>query len=130
MGTQKYQTDVNGVIRAIREDGRQLKELIDNRVEGLIRLVEERTARNLQILQTIGYEFKTALEKANTQQKIYQDLQGIKDNTKLLQKLKQIQSQIDVVEERQIPVIQSVKYANKKASSSAIERLLGELTFG
>lgn len=48
----------------------------------------------------------------------------------MLKKLKQIQSQIGVVEERQIPVIPSVKYANKKASSSAIERLLGKLTFG
>ncbi|CAC5355464.1 TRIM9_67 [Mytilus coruscus] len=87
-GTHTYQTDVKQVIQAIREEGRQLKEMIDKKVEGLIETIKEKDAKNAQTLQYIGNELKTALNKAKEQQKLYQDTQGIKDTTKLLQKAK------------------------------------------
>ncbi|CAC5358557.1 unnamed protein product [Mytilus coruscus] len=128
--THTYQTDAKQVIQAIREEGRQLKEMIDKKVEGLIETIKEKDAKNAQTLQYIGNELKTALNKAKEQQKLYQDTQGIKDTTKLLQKLKQIKSQIDQIEEIQVPIMPSVKYAKQNVAESEIEKLFGELTFG
>ncbi|CAC5423989.1 unnamed protein product [Mytilus coruscus] len=129
-GSNQYKTDVNGVIHAIREVGRKLKEMIDEKVEGLINTVKKKDTKNVQTLESVGNELKTALDKAKEQQKFYQDTQGIKDTTKLLQKLKQIKSQIDQIEEMQVPIIPSVKYAQQKATEREIEKLFGELTFG
>ncbi|XP_076072144.1 E3 ubiquitin-protein ligase TRIM71-like [Mytilus galloprovincialis] len=129
-GSNKYQTGVKGVIQAIREEGRHLKEMIDTKVEVLIDTLKEKDTRNVQTLQSVGNELKTALDKAKEQHKLYQDIQGIKDTTKLLQKLKQIESQIDQKEEIQIPSMPSVKYDKKTVAEGEIGKLFGELTFG
>ncbi|CAC5399832.1 TRIM9_67 [Mytilus coruscus] len=129
-GTHTHQADVKQVIQAIREEGRHLKEMIDKKVEGLINTVTEKDAKNSPTLQYIGNELKTALDKAKEQQKFYQDTQGIKDTTKLLQELKQIKSQIDQIEEIQVPIMPSVKYAKQNVAENEIEKLFGELTFG
>ncbi|XP_076072129.1 E3 ubiquitin-protein ligase TRIM45-like [Mytilus galloprovincialis] len=129
-GTHAYQADVQKVIQAITEEGRHLKEMIDKKVEGLIDTVKEKDRRNVQTLQSVGNELKTALDKTKEQQKFYQDTQGIKDTTKLLQKLKQIKSQIDQIEEMKIPIMPSVKYAKKTVAEGEIGKLFGELTFG
>ncbi|VDI68559.1 Hypothetical predicted protein, partial [Mytilus galloprovincialis] len=128
--SNQYQADVNGVVHAIREEGRHLKELIDKKVESLVKSLKEKEAQNLQTLQSIDNEIKTALDKAKEQQKIYHDTQGIKDTTKLFQELKQIQSQIDKREEILIPILPSVRYVRQKVVESEIEKLFGELTFG
>ncbi|XP_071127609.1 FSD1-like protein [Mytilus edulis] len=129
-GTHTYQADVHKVVQAIKEEGRHLKEMIDKKVEGLINTVKEKDRRNVQTLQSVGNELKTALDKAKEQQKFYQDTQGIKDTTKLLQKLKQIKSQIDQIEEMKIPIMPSVRYAKKTVAEGEIVKLFGELTFG
>ncbi|CAC5378305.1 TRIM9_67 [Mytilus coruscus] len=128
-GSHTYQADVKEVIQAIKEEGRKLKEMIDKKVEALINTVRQKDAKSVQNLQSVGNELKTALDKAKEQQKFYQDTQKIKDTTKLLQKLKQIKSQIEQKEEIQIPVMPSVKYAQQKATESEVEKLFGELTF-
>ncbi|VDI05284.1 Hypothetical predicted protein, partial [Mytilus galloprovincialis] len=129
-GSNQYQADVNGVVNAIREEGRHLKELIDKKVESLVKSVKEKESKNLQTLQSIKNEIKTTLDKAKEQQKFYQDSQEITDTTKLIPKLKQIKLQIDQIQEMQVPIMPSVKYAKKTVTESQIEKLFGELTFG
>ncbi|VDI37576.1 Hypothetical predicted protein [Mytilus galloprovincialis] len=129
-GLNRYQTDVKGVIDAIREEGRHLKELIDQKVESMIKSVKEKETKNLQILQSIENEINTTLDKAKKQQKFYQDTQGIKDTSKLIQKLKQIKSQMDQIEDMQVPIMPSVRYSKQRLAKSKIENLFDELTFG
>ncbi|XP_052075947.1 E3 ubiquitin-protein ligase TRIM33-like [Mytilus californianus] len=129
-GTHRYQADVKEVIQAIREKGKRLKEMIDMKVEGLINTMKEKDTKNVQTLQSVGKEIKIALDNAKEQQKFYQDTQGIKDTTKILQKLKQIKSQMDKIEEIQVPIMPSVKYAKQKVADGEIEKLFGELRFG
>ncbi|XP_071127630.1 E3 ubiquitin-protein ligase TRIM71-like [Mytilus edulis] len=129
-GSNQYQADVQKVIQSIRAEGKRLKEMIDQKVEGLINTVKEKDTRNVQTLQSVRNELKTAFDKANEQQKFYQNTQGTKDTSKLLQKLKQIKSQINQIQEIQIPIMPSVKYAKKTVAESEIGKLVGELTFG
>ncbi|XP_076072132.1 E3 ubiquitin-protein ligase TRIM45-like [Mytilus galloprovincialis] len=129
-GTHTYQADVQKVIQSIREEGKRLKEMIDQKVEGLINTVKENDTWNVQTLQSVRNELKTALDKAKEQQKCYQNTQGIKDTSKLLQKLKQMKSQIHQIQEIQIPIMPSVKYAKKTVAEGEIGKLVGELTFG
>ncbi|CAG2232322.1 unnamed protein product [Mytilus edulis] len=119
-GSNEYKADVKGVIHAIREEGTHLKELIDQKVESLVKLVKENDTKNVQTLQSDGKELKTALDKAKEQEKLYHDAQGIKDTTKLLQKLNQIKSKIDQIQETQILNMPSVKYAKRTVAESEI----------
>ncbi|XP_063416188.1 protein wech-like [Mytilus trossulus] len=129
-GLNQYQADVKGVIDAIREEGRHLKELIDQKVESMVKTVKAKETKNLQILQSIENEIKTTLDKAKKQEKFYQDTQGIKDTSKIIQKLKQIKSQMDQIEQMHVPIMPSVKYAKQKLAKGKIENLrIGELTF-
>ncbi|XP_076072137.1 uncharacterized protein LOC143043841 [Mytilus galloprovincialis] len=128
-GIHTHQTDVQQVIQAIREEGRHLKEMIDKKVEGIINILKEKDTRNVQTLLSVGNELKTALDTTKEQQKFYQDTQGIKDTTKLLQKLKQIKSQIYQIEEIKVLLMPSVKYAKTTVAESEIGNLFGELTF-
>ena len=129
-GSNQYQADVNGVVNAIREEGRHLKDLIDRKVESLVKSVKEKETKNLQILKSIKNESETTLDRAKEQQKFYQDTQGIKDTTKLIQTLKKVKSQIDQIQEIQIPIMPSVKYAIKTVTESEIGKLFGEIQFG
>ncbi|VDI83749.1 Hypothetical predicted protein [Mytilus galloprovincialis] len=129
-GTQKYQTDVKEVIHAIQEEGRQLKELIEKKVEALIISIQANEAKNLQTLQSIVNEFQTALDKAKEQQKMYEDTQRIEDNIKMLQRLKQIKSEIKTIDEKLFPVMPLVEYDKRKATKIELDKLFGELTFG
>ncbi|XP_063416419.1 uncharacterized protein LOC134698059 [Mytilus trossulus] len=111
-------------------DYKRRGQTIDKEVEGLINTLQKKDTKNVQTLQSIGNELKTTLDKAKEQQKFYQDTLGIKDTTKLLQKLKQIKSQIDQIQEIQIPIMPSVEYVRQKVAESEIGKLFGELTFG
>ncbi|XP_071124237.1 E3 ubiquitin-protein ligase TRIM71-like [Mytilus edulis] len=128
--SNKYQSNVNVVIHAIREEGKHLKEQIDMNVESLVRSVKQKETKNLETLRSIENEIKTALNKAKEQQKIYQDTQGMKDTTKLIQQLKQINSQICLIDEKPILAMPFVKYSGKKVPGSEIKNLFGDLTFG
>ncbi|CAG2192051.1 unnamed protein product [Mytilus edulis] len=128
--SNKYQSNVNLVIHAIREEGKHLKEQIDMNVESLVRSVKQKETKNLETLRSIENEIKTALNKAKEQQKIYQDTQGMKDTTKLIQQLKQINSQICLIDEKPILAMPFVKYSGKKVPGSEIKNLFGDLTFG
>lgn len=123
----QYRAGIYEVILDIREEGIQIKQLIDKKIEGLIKSVKEKETKNLQSLQAICNELKHDLDKALEQQKFFQDTQVIKDTDELLQKVKQIRSQINALEERQIPVMPSVKYAKKTVSYSKIEKLFGRI---
>ncbi|CAG2237717.1 unnamed protein product [Mytilus edulis] len=113
-GSNQYQADVQKVIQAIREEGRHLKEMIDKKVEGLINTLKEKDTRNVQTLQSVGNELKTALDKAKEQQKFYQDTQvtnrSNRRNTDSYYAISQI--------------------CQKDSSRGRNRKLFGELTFG
>ncbi|XP_076071927.1 E3 ubiquitin-protein ligase TRIM45-like [Mytilus galloprovincialis] len=126
-GTKKYQADVNNVIRAIRKEGSQLKKLIDSKVEELIKSLKEKEEINLQTLQSISIEFKTAFDVVKKHEESYREAQGIKDTARLLQKLQQIESEISDVETQPDSVLPSVKFSSGDVTQNEIDKLFGKL---
>ncbi|CAC5401395.1 unnamed protein product [Mytilus coruscus] len=118
--SNKYKADICNVIKVISEEAEQLILMIKEKIKCLIMSLREKETQKIQTLQSLDNEFKTGLEKAKKQHKLYEDTQQITDTTKMLKQLKQIKSQIDAVEENPVPAIPFVKYANKMVSRSEI----------
>lgn len=128
-GTGNYQSDIKETIRVITEDGKQMKQWIDKKVQALITSLEEKETANLKTLQSIRTGFQNDLEKYQKCQTAFAESQKVSDATKLLTKLKHIKSELDVADEKQPPVMPTMKYNKNKVSEHEISHLFGELSF-
>ncbi|XP_052078073.1 transcription intermediary factor 1-alpha-like isoform X2 [Mytilus californianus] len=128
-GTVKYQSDINEAICVITEDGKQMKQWIDQKVKALITSLEEKGTANLKALSLIRTDFQNDLEKFQKCQTAFTESQKLADVTKLLTQLKHIKSELDIAGEKQSPVMSTVKYYKKNVSEREIFILFGDLSF-
>ncbi|CAC5382297.1 unnamed protein product [Mytilus coruscus] len=128
-GTKRYQSDVKEAIRTITEEGNQLKQLIDKKVQTMIASLEEKEATSLQALQSISAGFQNDLEKLKKCQNTFTNSQTITDVAKLLKQLKHIMSDLDDTEEKNPPLMPTVKYIMKKdITESEILKYFGDIS--
>ncbi|CAG2256601.1 unnamed protein product [Mytilus edulis] len=112
-GTEKYQSDVKEAIRAIKEDEKQMKQLIDKHVLALKESLEEKEAESIQTSEPIRTELENDIEIFEKCQNELADSQKIVDAAKLLKMLKQIQSDLEDTDEKEPPLLPTVKYTQK-----------------
>ncbi|XP_063416439.1 transcription intermediary factor 1-alpha-like [Mytilus trossulus] len=128
-GTGKFQSDMKEVIRVITEDGKQMKQWIDQKVQALITSLEEKETANLKVLQTIKTEFQNDLGKFEKCQTAFNECQKVANASKLLTQLKNIKSELDVKSEKQLPVMPTMKYNKKNVSEREMFNLFGDIFF-
>ncbi|XP_063413882.1 E3 ubiquitin-protein ligase TRIM9-like [Mytilus trossulus] len=127
-GTRGYRSDVKIVIQSITEDVNNKKLLIDRKAEELIKTLKAQEERNLQNLSASNTELKVALTKVNTIQRAIRETANMSE-VELLPKLKNLQNEVDKIGTNKVPDIPKVKYTQKNISETAIENLLGELSY-
>lgn len=128
-GTGKYQSDIKEAIRVIKEDGKQMKQWIDKKVQALITSLEEKETANLKAFQSIRTGFQNDLGKFVKCQTAFTESQKVVDATKLMTQLKNIQSELDVEGEKQLPVMPTMKYNKKNITERDIFNLFGDTSF-
>ncbi|XP_063414339.1 transcription intermediary factor 1-alpha-like isoform X2 [Mytilus trossulus] len=128
-GTVKYQSDIHEAISAITEDGNQMKQWIDQKVQALITSLEEKGTANLNALQSKRTDFQNDLEKFQKCQTAFTESQKLVNVTELLAQLTHIKSELRIALEKQLPVMSTVKYYKKDVSEQEISILFGELSF-
>ncbi|XP_071127517.1 uncharacterized protein [Mytilus edulis] len=128
-GTVKYQSDIHEAISAITEEGNQMKQWIDQKVQALITSLEEKGTANLKALQLERTDFQNDLEKLQKCQTAFMETQRLANVSKLLTQLKHVKSELGIAVEKQLPVMSTVKYYKKDVSEKEISILFGELSF-
>ncbi|CAC5394771.1 unnamed protein product [Mytilus coruscus] len=128
-GTGKYQSDIKEAIRVIEEDGKQMKQWIDKKVQALIISLEQKETANLKVFQKIKTGFQNDLGKFVKCQTAFTESQKVADATNLLTQLKNIKSELDVADEKQPPVMPTIKYNKKNVSEREIFNLFGDIKF-
>ncbi|XP_076071404.1 E3 ubiquitin-protein ligase TRIM45-like isoform X1 [Mytilus galloprovincialis] len=128
-GTVKYQSDINEAISAITEDGNQMKQWVDQKVQSLITSLEEKGTANLKALKSKRTDFQNDLEKLQKCQTAFIESQKLANVTELLTQLKHIKSELRIAVQKQLPVMSTVKYYKKDVSEQEISILFGELSF-
>ncbi|CAC5377175.1 TRIM45 [Mytilus coruscus] len=128
-GTGKYQSDVKEAIRVITEDGKQMKQWIEKKVQALITSLEEKETANVKVFQSIRTGLQNDLEKFQKCQTAFTESQKVTEASKLLTQLKHIKSELDVSDEKQPPVMPTMKYNKKNVSEREIFNLFGDISF-
>ncbi|VDI42556.1 Hypothetical predicted protein [Mytilus galloprovincialis] len=126
--TQDYREQVKIVIKSITSAGIFLKQLIDKKVEALIKLVQDKEQKEMQNMTAYREVYKGVVEKCETLQKKISTMETTA-NVPLFKKLKQLETDCDQLVLKPIHSAPSVSYRNKKPSSKKIDNLFGELEF-
>jgi len=127
--TETYKAEVEKTVKVIIEDGNTIKEMVDEKVDALIKALRERESIELQSLAKANTNCKDLLGEATRQQQIYQDMIKQCDEVALFQKMKKIKSDIDNLKTVDVTRLPSATYNRKSVNFSDVEKLFGNLTF-
>jgi hypothetical protein len=127
--TKTYKTEVEATVRAIIGHGNTIKDMVDKKVDALVKSLRERESIELQSLFKANTDSKDLLGEATKQQQIYQDMIKQCDEVALFQKVKKIKSDIDNLKSVDVTSLPSVTYNKNNANFSDVEKLFGNLTF-
>jgi len=127
--TTTYKTEVEATVKVIIEHGNLIKDMVDKKVESLIKALRERESIELQSLSRANKDCTYLLGEATRQQQIYQDMIKQCDEVTLFQKMKKIKSDIDSLKSVDVTSLPSATYKRKNVTFSDVEKLFGNLTF-
>ncbi|CAC5426100.1 unnamed protein product [Mytilus coruscus] len=126
--TQTYRDKVKAVIKTITDEGNYWTKLINEKIEALIKSVQDREQKEIQSMAAYSEVYKGVVETCQTWQKSIKKMETTED-VLMLQKLKQLKTDVDQIVLKPIPDAPSVSYRNKKHSATQIDNLFAELQF-
>jgi hypothetical protein len=127
--TKTYKAEVEATVKVIIEHGNLIKDMVDKKVDALIKALRDRQIIELQSLTKANTECKDLLGEATRQQQIYQDMLKQCDEVALFQKMRKIKSDIDTLKSVDVTSLPSATYNRKNVNFSDVEKLFGNVTF-
>ena len=127
--TKTYKAEVEATVKVIIEHGNLIKDMVDKKVDALIKALRDRQIIELQSLTKANTECKDLLGEATRQQQIYQDMLKQCDEVALFQKMRKIKSDIDTLKSVDVTSLPSATYTRKSVTFADVEKLFGNLTF-
>jgi ABC-type transporter Mla subunit MlaD len=127
--TETYTTEVEATVRAIIGHGNTIKDMVDKKVDALVKALRKRESIELQSLSKANTDCKDLLGEATKQQQIYQDMIKQCDEVALFQKMKKMKSDIENLKSVDVASLPSATYNRKNANFPDVEILFGNLTF-
>ena len=124
-----YKAEVEETVKTILEQGKDIKELVDRKVDSLIKALRERESIELQSLSQANTECTDLLEEGRKQQELYQDLLQMGDKAASLQKLRKLKSDIDQMKTIEVKRLPSTAYNRNSVKVQDVEILFGKLNF-
>jgi hypothetical protein len=128
-GIHGYKAGVEATVKTILEQGKAAKELVDRKVDSLIKALRERESIELQSLSQANTECKDLLEEGRKHQELYQDILQMGDKAAALQKLRKLKSDIDQMKTIEVTSLPSTTYNRKNAKVQDVDMLFGKLNF-
>ncbi|VDI29368.1 Hypothetical predicted protein [Mytilus galloprovincialis] len=126
--TKTYREEVKVVIKTITDEANYWKQLIDKKVEALIKEVQNKEHKEIQNMSTYSEVNEGVVENCETWQKDIKTMETTADIL-LFKKLKQLKPEVDQIVLKPIPNAPFVSYRNKKPLSTDLDSLFGKLSF-
>lgn len=126
--TKTYREEVKAVIKTITEEGNYWKELIDEKIDKFVKLVQKEEQKVLQNMSALTKDYRAVFENCQQWHKNIEEMETLAD-VLLLHKLKQLKINVDNTDLKQVPERDSVSYRTKVISGTEIDNLFGELQF-
>ena len=128
-GVYGYKAEVEEIVKTILEQGKAIKELVDRKVDSLIKDLRERESIELQSLSRENTEYNDLLEEGRKQQELYQDILQMGDKAASLQTLRKLKSDIDQMKTIDVTRLPSTTYNRKNVKVQDVDILFGKLNF-
>jgi hypothetical protein len=128
-GIHEYKAEVEATVKTILEQGKAIKELVDRKVDSLIKALRERESIELQSLSQANTECKDLLEEGRKHQELYQDILQMGDKAAALQKLRKLKSDMDQMKTIKVTRLPSATYTRKNVKVQDVDMLFGKLNF-
>ncbi|CAG2208298.1 unnamed protein product [Mytilus edulis] len=127
---KSYREIIKKVINSITEDAEDLKKLVDKKVDDFKKLIRDAEQKEIEKMVTYNKGCRADLQKFQSLEKDIKDEVATTDvYIQLLQKMKQLNTDVDSIELQEVPDEPDVSYINKKLSGTDIDNLFGELQF-
>lgn len=127
---KSYREIIKKVISSITEDAEDLKKLVDKKVDDFKKLIRDAEQKEIEKMMTYNKGCRADLQKFQSLEKDIKDEVATTDvYIQLLQKMKQLNTDVDSIELQEVPDEPDVSYKNKKLSGTDIDNLFGELQF-
>ena len=128
-GIHEYKAEVEATVKTILEQGKAIKELVDIKVDSLIKALRERENIEQQSLSQANTECKDLLEEGRKHQELYQDILQMGDKAAALQKLRKLKSDMDQMKTIKVTRLPSATYTRKNVKVQDVDMLFGKLNF-
>ena len=126
--TKTYKLEVEETVQDIITHGNLIKEIVDEKVDSLIKALRERESIELQSLSKAHTDCKDVLEEATRHLQIYQDVIKECDEVALFPNMRNIKSDIDNMKSVDVTRSPSATYDREMVKFSEVEKLFGTLT--
>jgi hypothetical protein len=128
-GIHGYKAEVEAIVKTTLEQGKAVKELVDRKVDSLIKALRERASIELQSLSQANTECKDLLEEGRKHQELYQDILQMGDKAPALQKLRKLKSDMDQMKTIEVTRLPSATGTRKNVKIQDVDMLFGKLKF-
>lgn len=127
---KSYRENIKKVINTITEEGDDLKKLVDQKVDEFKKLIRDEEQKEIEKMVTYNKGCRVILQKFQSLEKDIKDVVATADvHIQLLQKMKQLNTDLDSIELKEVPDEPYASYRNKKLSGTDIQSLFGDLQF-
>ena len=123
-----FDQGVASVIDEIKEEGTQIKAMVDRHIEKMIATLRENARHEKESLTKTLVDYKQQLEKAKEIEKREHKTQQSRDDASTIQHLKTLNDELSNLSVVPLPYLPSIKYSHKKVTDSDIDQLIGTLS--
>ena len=124
-GLTTFDLSVPSVINEIKEEGTNIKTMVDRHIEKMIATLREKTRHEKESLTKTLVDYKQQLEKAKEIEKMEHKTQQSRDDASTIQHLKTLNDELSKLSVVPLPDLPSIKYSPKKVTDSDIDQLIG-----
>ena len=126
-GTNQKQNEAKFAINAIMEEGNRLKQLIDRKVEELVKKVKVYESRQLKTLTSMQEDFNTELEKIQNYKQVLKTIQDNTEDHELNKQMSQLKLDVEKLTVMGLPSVTRLMYRPKEANNVSISELFGSI---
>ncbi|VDH94202.1 Hypothetical predicted protein [Mytilus galloprovincialis] len=126
--TNTYREIVKTVIKTITDEGNYWKNLIDKKVEALIKIVQDKELKEIQNMNAYIEVYNEVVENGQTLQTNMMTMETTAD-VLLLKKLQQLETDVEQIVLKQVPDAPFMSFRKRELSGTEIDNIFGELVF-
>ncbi|XP_063405613.1 E3 ubiquitin-protein ligase TRIM71-like [Mytilus trossulus] len=125
---KSFDNSVESVIKAITDEGRMIKRMVDKAVAQMITLVKEQSKKEKEKLMIMLSDAKSVLDDGQALDRKRTELKKIRQDGSLVQKINNMKEEINKLKISSLPEFPNISFSRKSVAEDDIRQLIGTYT--